>query len=140
METYFRKFPRVKPFLQEVLEQARDLGYVETIWGRRRFFRNLRSKSMGLRRGEERAAFNAPLQGSAADMIKIAMLRVQARLGGEDKLLLQVHDELVLEVPEERSQKVAEILAQEMVIDQPLKVPVEVEIKRGPNWADCRQI
>jgi DNA polymerase I len=141
IEKYFLSFPKVRPFMDAVLTQARSNGYVETIWGRRRYFKNLNSSAAMLRKAEERAAFNAPLQGSAADMMKIAMLRVSEKLTERklnSQIVLQVHDEIVLEAPQEYAKEACEILRSEMVIGQPLKVPIEIGVGKGPNWAECK--
>jgi DNA polymerase-1 len=141
IEKYFARFPKVRPFIENTINEAREKGYVETIWGRRRYFRNLNSKIVMLRKGEERAAFNAPLQGSAADMMKIAMLRVsekieEANLGA--KIVLQVHDEIVLEAAKEQIELVKDLVKKEMVLNQPLKVPIVVDAGIGSNWAECK--
>jgi DNA polymerase I len=138
IQKYFEKFPRVKPFVEEVLENARQNGFVETFWGRRRYFKNLKSSQVMLRKMEERAAFNAVLQGSNADLIKFAMLRIQSKLDTEfktGKLILQVHDELLLETAVEDLEEVQKMVIVEMELDQPLRVPVLVEAGHGANWA-----
>ncbi len=141
MKKYFQKLPRVKPYVDEVLEKAKQDGFVETFWGRRRYFKNLNSPAVMLRKIDERAAFNAVLQGSNADLIKIAMINLQNRFEKEKleaKIILQVHDELVVEVKESLAEKVKKIMLQEMVLDQPLIVPIVVEAGIGKNWAECK--
>ncbi len=144
IERYFEAFPLVRPFMEETLNKAREKGFVETLWGRRRYFKNLNSSAAILRKAEERAAFNAPLQGSAADMMKIAMLRVSERLKKDNlqaKIILQVHDEIVLELPKEQKTLIEQILLDEMPLNNlpnPLKVPIEVQIAFGNNWAECK--
>lgn len=141
IERYFEAFPLIRPFMEKTLNKAREQGYVETLWGRRRYFKNLNSSIALIRKAEERAAFNAPLQGSAADMMKIAMLKVEEKLKQENlkaKIVLQVHDEIVLEVPKAKLEIVKNILLSEMPIGQPLKVPVEVQLASGQNWAECK--
>ena len=141
IEKYFARFPKVRPFIENTINEAREKGYVETIWGRRRYFRNLNSKIVMLRKGEERAAFNAPLQGSAADMMKIAMLRVSEKIKEANldaKIVLQVHDEIVLEAAKEQIESVKDLVKKEMVLNQPLKVPIVVDAGIGSNWAECK--
>ncbi|GAB4147935.1 MAG: DNA polymerase I [Patescibacteria group bacterium] len=141
IKKYFEKFGKVKPFVEEVLENARKNGYVETFWGRRRHFHNLNSSQVILRKNEERAAFNAVLQGSNADLIKIAMLAIDSTIVEQKldaKIILQVHDELVLEVAAELAQKVQQMVLEKMVLDQPLKVPILVEAGLGQNWAEAK--
>lgn len=140
IEKYFERFPKIKPFMDKTLEEARQKGYVETLWGRRRYFANLNSSIASLRKIDERAAFNAPLQGSAADLMKKAMLAVERALLAKNldsKIILQVHDEIVLETSLEDKEVVIELLQKEMVIGQPFKVPIVVDFASGSNWAEC---
>jgi len=140
MEAYFERFGGVRTYLREVVNQARRDGYTETILGRRRYLPDLTSDNAQRRQMAERMALNAPMQGSAADIIKVAMLRVDAalRAGGlRSRLLLQVHDELVLEVaPGERSD-VAEIVRREMGGAYPLTVAMDVSIGAGRTWDEA---
>ncbi|MDX1917653.1 MAG: DNA polymerase I [Candidatus Caenarcaniphilales bacterium] len=141
IEKYFQSFPLVKPFMEQTLDQVRSQGYAETIWGRRRYFKEINSRSTILRKAQERQAFNAPLQGSAADLMKMAMLRVVGQIKQKKlnaKLILQVHDEIVLEVKADQTEDLSEILEKEMMLDQPLLVPIEVHICSGSNWAECK--
>ncbi|MDJ0625315.1 MAG: DNA polymerase I [Candidatus Caenarcaniphilales bacterium] len=141
IDKYFASFPTIKPFMESTLNKARKDGYVETLWGRRRYFKNLHSKSQILRKADERAAFNAPLQGTAADLMKKAMLLVEKRINQDNldaAVVLQVHDEIVLETKKEQIDKVSEILKEEMVIGQPFKVPLRIDIATGNNWAECK--
>lgn len=135
---YFSRYPRIRHFLDQSIEGGRRLGYVSTITGRRRYLPNLRSKNGTVRQGAERIAMNTPIQGSAADLIKLAMLRVHAALKRhrlQARLLLQVHDELVLEAPHAEREQVTTLLRTEMSQVMPLLVPVVVDVGCGPNWA-----
>ena len=137
IEKYFTRFSKVKPYIEETIENARKNGYVQTLYGRRRYFKNLNSKMAIIRKADERAAFNALLQGSNADIIKIAMVNIHRRLEKESlpaKIILQVHDELVLECGQKYADTVKEILITEMQINQPLLVPIEVNAGSGKNW------
>ncbi|WIB62279.1 DNA polymerase I [Curtobacterium sp. MCBD17_040] len=137
MAEYFARFGAVRDYLRNVVEQAREDGYTETIFGRRRPFGDLKSPNRVLRENAERAALNAPIQGSAADIMKIAMLGVAADLdaGGHDShLLLQVHDELILEVAPGEQDAVEEIVRRRMGGAADLSVPLDVQVGTGPNW------
>jgi len=137
MTDYFDRFGAVRDYLRNVVEQARVDGYTETIFGRRRPFGDLSSSNRVLRENAERAALNAPIQGSAADILKIAMLGVaddlrQHELGS--RLLLQVHDELVLEVADGELDQLTGIVRERMGAAAALRVPLDVQIGTGPNW------
>jgi DNA polymerase I len=137
MTGYFERFGSVRDYLRNVVEQAREDGYTETIFGRRRPFADLKSPNRVLRENAERAALNAPIQGSAADIMKIAMLGVQQDLtdGGHDShLLLQVHDELILEIAPGEESAVERIVRTRMGGAADLTVPLEVQVGTGPNW------
>jgi DNA polymerase I len=141
IEKYFSKFPLVKPLIEQTLETARELGYVETIWKRRRYFNNLQSGNAMMRAGEERAAFNAVLQGSGADIVKFAMLRIQKALATarlDVQLLLQVHDELVFEVAEKDVEQASKLIIEAMELNQPLLVPLKIDIGVGKNWNESK--
>jgi DNA polymerase-1 len=137
MTEYFARFGAVRDYLRNVVEQAREDGYTETIFGRRRPFPDLKSPNRVLRENAERAALNAPIQGSAADIMKIAMLGVAADLRDGDlgtRLLLQVHDELILEVAPGEQERVEEILRARMGSAADLTVPLDVQVGTGANW------
>ena len=115
-------------------------GYSETLWGRRRYVPEINAKNFNIRQGAERIAMNAPIQGSAADIIKIAMVNVQKKLdeeGLKTRLILQVHDELVLEAPNDEVEKAKEILVNEMQNVAQLKVPLIAEVEVGSNWYEA---
>ena len=135
-EAYFARFPSVRAYIARNLEFGRENGYVPTVLGRRRYMPDLRSRNYPLRAAAEREATNAPMQGSAADLMKLAMVRVEATLAIEEptaELLLQIHDELVFEVPRERAEAVARIVRAEMEGALELSVPLEVVVKVGPS-------
>jgi DNA polymerase-1 len=132
---YFEKFSRVRDFMQSTVESAQARGYVETIFGRRRYIRELASKNAQVQKAGERAAINAPIQGSAADLVKIAMLSIDRILPGE--LILQVHDELIVEVPSERAEFAQTAMQSAMESAVQLKVPLVVHCKAGASWEEA---
>ncbi|MGZ5160018.1 MAG: DNA polymerase I, partial [Burkholderiales bacterium] len=137
MDRYFARYPGVAHYMQRTRELARREGYVETVFGRRLWLPEIRSGSPMRRQAAERAAINAPMQGTAADLIKMAMIRVQdwlTRDGLNAKLIMQVHDELVLEVPDGELERVREELPRLMSGVAELAVPLMVELGVGPNW------
>jgi DNA polymerase-1 len=140
MDAYFTRFGGVRDYLRSVVEQARQTGYTETIMGRRRYLTNLTSDNRNLREMAERAALNAPIQGSAADIIKVAMLGVHrglAQTGLKSRLLLQVHDELVLEIAPGEREAVEELVCREMAGAYQLDVPMDVSVGVGRTWHDA---
>ncbi len=137
MERYFARYPGVDAYMKDTREKARNQGYVETVFGRRLWLPEIRSTNQARRQGAERAAINAPMQGTAADLIKLAMIAVDAWLTREKratKLIMQVHDELVLEVPENELDVVKQRLPQLMNGVATLSVPLAVELGVGLNW------
>jgi DNA polymerase-1 len=135
---YFATHPRVRAFIDKTLAEARDRGYVTTLLGRRRYLPDLRSGNPVARNAAERMAMNAPVQGTASDMIKIAMVRVHAALaarGLRARMLLQVHDELLFEVPPEEVAAVESLAREIMGEALPLNVPVVVDVKSGTDWS-----
>jgi DNA polymerase I len=137
IDRYFARYPGVAQYMEEARQTARDKGYVETAFGRRLWFPDIRSSNGNRRQGAERAAINAPMQGTAADLIKLAMIAVQDWLEKsrrQTKLVLQVHDELLLEVPDEELNEVRLHLPRLMTQVAELKVPLVVELGVGPNW------
>ena len=140
MNTYFERFGGVRDYLANVVVEARKLGYTESIMGRRRYLPDLNSDNRQLREMAERMALNAPIQGSAADLVKVAMLQVDAALksaGVKSRLLLQVHDELVIEVAKGELEQVTEIVVQNMGAVGDLSVPMEVSTGIGTSWASA---
>ena len=138
MESYFERFGGVKRYLDEVVEQARRDGYTSTLFGRRRYLPELNSENRVARENAERAALNAPIQGTAADIIKVAMVRVDKALAGyQSRVLLQVHDELVVEVAAGELDEVRGIVEREMDRAISLLVPLEVSAGTGTNWNEA---
>jgi DNA polymerase-1 len=137
MDRYFERFGGIRDYLKTVVEEARKVGYTETVMGRRRYLPDLMSDNRQRREVAERMALNAPIQGSAADIIKLAMLNVQKSLvegGFASRLLLQVHDELILEIISKEEEAVTELVRREMGSAFPLKAPLNVGIGVGKNW------
>ena len=144
VKAYFRQFPGVKTYLDGLRRQAAELGYVETLLGRRRYFPNLKNLSNpALRNREEREAINAPVQGTAADIMKLAMIHLPPELerqGLAARLMLQVHDELVLEVPRRELLQTARVVQDVMENAYPLSVPLLTEARWGLNWGNLRPL
>ncbi len=136
---YFESFPKVREYFDRLLEEARKRGYVETLFGRRRYVPDLASRNRRAREAAERIAVNMPIQGTAADLIKLAMVKLAPELEARGaRLLLQVHDELVIEAPAERAAEAAERTKAVMESVWPLKVPLVAEVGIGPNWVDAK--
>ncbi len=138
---YFERFVGVRAYLDAMIAQAREFGYVQTIFGRRRYIPELRDRNFNVRAFGERAAQNSPIQGSAADLIKIAMIRLGRRLGAEypeSRMLLQVHDELVFEVPDREVDLVRDLVRHEMEHAAELSVPLVVDIGFGRDWLETK--
>jgi DNA polymerase-1 len=144
VKAYFQKFPGVKKYLDGIRKLAAEQGYVETLLGRRRYFPALQSKSnVQMKNREEREAINAPIQGTAADIMKIAMLKIPSALndaGLSGKMLLQVHDELVLECPHAEMEKTAQVVQETMSNAYPMSIPLSTEARCGPNWGSMKVI
>ena len=140
IETYFRLYPKVKDFMEASIEKARKVGYAETVLGRRRTLRDINSRNATVRQAAERDAINTPIQGSAADLIKIAMVRTDRALkeaGLRAKMVLQIHDELVFDCPKSEAERVKEIVRREMTAAYDFGVPLDVGIGEGSNWLDA---
>ena len=144
LEQYFTTYPKVRQYIDDTIRSAGELGYVETLAGRRRNFDELKQRlPFNQRQALERQAINAPIQGTAADITKLAMSNLYNRLqslGLRAKMLLQVHDELVLEVPHEELEPVAVLVREVMESAFDLDVPLQVDIEAGPNWYDMEQL
>ena len=141
IDNYLTNYRGVRAYMKKVVEDAREIGYTETLYGRRRFIPELKSSNFNIRSGAERIALNTPIQGTAADIIKLAMIRVEDALNTnfpEAKLLLQVHDELIVECPEEMAPQVAELVSREMQEVAQLQVPLTAEAKFGKSWYDAK--
>lgn len=142
IERYFARFQGVREYLDSMVEFARTHGYVETIFKRRRYIPEMRDRNFSVRAFGERTAANSPIQGSAADLIKIAMIRIRDRLvaeGRSGRMLLQVHDELVLEVPPDEVDSVTRLVKEEMEHAAELSVPLVVDVGTGSNWVETKQ-
>jgi DNA polymerase I len=141
IRTYFERFPGVRAYLDRQIELAKEQGYVETITGRRRYIPEIQSRNFNIRAFGERAATNAPIQGSSADLIKMAMIRIHRDLQEGDlgaRMLVQVHDELLFEVPEDRVDEATAFVRERMEGVAELKVPLVVEVGEGPTWLECK--
>lgn len=140
IEKYFEKYPKIKEYMDSSIALCKENGYVETLWGRRRYVPEIKSNNFNVRQFGERVAMNAPIQGTAADIIKVAMVNIQNELETKNlksKLILQVHDELVIETNEEEFEEVKELLVRNMqnVID--MKVPLRADANFGKTWYDA---
>ena len=138
IESYFGTYPTVRSFLDDTVERAKADGYTETLLGRRRYIPELRSPHYPVRQAGERIALNMPVQGTSADVINEAMIVIQRRLeadGFRSRMLLQVHDELVFELPVEEEQELVSMLQQVMPNALEMSVPLQIDVKTGPTWA-----
>lgn len=135
---YFETYPKISVYMQETVEKAQEFGYVETLYGRRRYLgAELNSRNANIREFANRAAINAPLQGSSADIIKMAMVDLYSKLNNyKSKMILQIHDELVLEVPDNELEEVKNLVVTSMELNQPLRVPLKVEVGYGKTWME----
>ena len=141
MEAYFATFPGVRKYMDEVVEKAKAAGYVETLFHRRRDLPELKSSNFNMRSFGERVALNMPIQGTAADVMKLAMVAVHRRLKAENlraRLVLQVHDELIVECPESEAETVAKLLTEEMENVVRLSVPLTADAHWGKNWLEAK--
>jgi len=140
IDTYYETYPKLKAYISKQVDFARDNGYVETVLGRRRYLKDINSRNAVVRGAAERNAVNAPIQGSAADIIKIAMIRIHEKLQEGDyktKMLLQVHDELVFDVYKSELETIKSLVKTEMENAYKLKVPLDVDLDIGSNWLEA---
>lgn len=140
IDAYFEQYPAIKRYMNQCIESAKELGYVSTVKGRRRYLRDINSKNHTVRGFAERNAINAPIQGSAADMIKIAMIEVHRAMkeaGLKSRMILQVHDELLFEVPKDEIEVLKKLVIDKMKNAIQLPVPIEVEVGIGANWLEA---
>jgi DNA polymerase I len=140
IEQYFQQYPKMKTYMNNVINTAREQGYVETIMKRRRYLRDINSRNQAVRGFAERNAINAPVQGSAADMIKIAMIAIHEEFkkqGFKSRMVLQVHDELLFDIVPEELEAVKEVVHNKMKKAIPMTIPIEIEIGTGKNWLDA---
>ena len=141
IESYLANYRGVKAYMKKVVEDARESGYTQTLYGRRRYIPELKASNFNVRSGAERMTLNTPIQGTAADLIKLAMIRVDAALRKnfpEAKLVLQVHDELIVECPQEIAPEVAKLVSREMENVAQLNVPLNAEAKIGKSWFEAK--
>ena len=141
IDSYLTNYRGVRTYMKQVVEDAKEAGYTATLYGRKRYIPELKSSNFNIRSGAERIALNTPIQGTAADLIKLAMIRVENALNAhfpEAKLLLQVHDELIVECPEELATQVAELVSNEMQSVAQLSVPLMAEAKYGKSWYEAK--
>ena len=139
IDVYFERYPGIQDYVSDTISTCRADGYVETALGRRRYLPNINARNFRVRSAAERAAINMPIQGTAADIIKIAMIRIMDRildLNMKSKMILQVHDELIFEVPRDELDQMSEIVMELMPASLRLAVPLVVELKSGDNWGD----
>ena len=141
IDSYLAHYPGVRAYMKNVVADAREIGYTTTMYGRKRYIPELKSSNFNIRQGAERIALNTPIQGTAADLIKLAMIRVDNALEKsfpEAKLILQVHDELIVECPAEIAEQVAQLISREMTQVAQLKVPLLAEAKWGNSWYEAK--
>ncbi len=141
MEIYFERYPKIKGYLDSVMQEAKENGYVLTILNRRRFIPEIKSSNRIVKALGERLAMNAPIQGSAADIIKLAMVNVYNKLKEKElksTMILQVHDELILNVKENELEEVKQIVKDEMEKVLDMKVPLEVDTNMGKTWYEAK--
>ncbi|MDA9317254.1 DNA polymerase, partial [Puniceicoccaceae bacterium] len=140
INSYFAQFPGIPGYMESQKESAKEQGYVETACGRRRYLRDINSGNGTIRAAAERNAINMPIQGTAADMIKIAMVRIQNSMkeaGLKSRMLLQVHDELVFDMCPDEEEQLRELVTEGMVGALEMACPIEVEIGLGDNWLEA---
>ncbi len=143
IEKYFNEYPGIKEYIDETKKQAHERGYVETILGKRRYIPEIHSKNFRIRSSGERMAVNMPIQGTAADIIKIAMINIQKAIVSnnlESLMILQVHDELIFEVLPHETLNIVTIINQIMPSALKLKIPLEVTINQGSTWGDLKSV
>ncbi|MHB9095676.1 MAG: DNA polymerase, partial [Eubacteriales bacterium] len=143
IDGYFLRYPGIKNFMEDIVAKAREQGYVSTILNRRRYLPDIFSPNHNVRSAGERTAINTPIQGSAADIIKLAMVRVDRQLREQalkTKMILQVHDELIFEVPQEEMDRVIPLFVDCMENAVKLEVPLVVDMKKGLNWYDMERL
>jgi DNA polymerase-1 len=139
LSAYFAAFPNVRSYMEKTVAEAKDRGYTETLYGRRRQIPELSSSNFRVRQAGERQAMNAGIQGLAADLFKLALVRLDRGLAGmSSRLVLQVHDEVILEVPPDERERAEELVRTAMVGAADLSVPLDVKLSRGPTWADAK--
>jgi DNA polymerase-1 len=140
IQKYFERFPKVNQYISETIASAHSNGYVETLKGRRRYLSDINNKNQNIRGNAERQAINMPIQGTAADMIKLAMIRIHHELKSKkllSKMILQVHDELVFDIVKNEETTMRKLVEEQMRTAMTLNVPLEVEIGVGKDWLEA---
>jgi len=141
IDQYFKKYPNVKTFMDKQIEDAKSLGYVRTMFNRKRYIPELKSNNRNLRSFGERMAMNTPIQGSAADIIKIAMIKIYRELKErklKSRLALQIHDELIIETEPSEIEEVKELMRRNMESAVEMEVPLTVDMKVGESWYETK--
>lgn len=141
IDSYLEKYHKIEEFMNQEIEKARENGYVQTMFHRRRYIPEINSNNYMVRKFGDRAAMNAPIQGTAADIMKIAMIKVYQTLKKQNlqsKIVLQIHDELIIEALEEEKEKVSQILKESMESAAKLSVDLEVDLQEGKSWYDTK--
>lgn len=139
IDAYFLRYPRVKEYIDAQIKKAQEEGFVTTLFGRRRYIPEINNKNMGIRQFAQRQAVNTPIQGTASDLIKLAMINISGVIkakGLEAKMILQIHDELVFDLPTEELKALTELVKDKMEHVAKLDVPIKVDMKKGPNWLE----
>ncbi|MDO8488976.1 MAG: DNA polymerase, partial [Candidatus Omnitrophota bacterium] len=139
IDAYFLRYPKVKEYIQAQIKRAEEKGFVTTLLGRRRYIPEINNKNMGIKQFAQRQAVNTPLQGTASDLIKLAMINIAAQIkskGLEAKMILQIHDELVFDLPNHELDVLAVLVKKEMEHVMKLGVPIKVDMKKGINWLE----
>ena len=139
IDNYFASYPGILDYIDSIKERAKEIGFVETILGRRRYIPEIHAANFNVRRSAERIAVNMPIQGTAADIMKIAMIKMHDRITGANmrtRMILQVHDELIFETPQEEINTMKIIIDEEMPTAMNLLVPLKIDIKQGYTWGD----
>jgi DNA polymerase-1 len=137
IKTYFEQYPDIHQFMTDTIKNAREKGYTETIAGRRRYFKDIKSGNASIRANAERAAINSPIQGTAADMIKLAMVKIHELMQGrKSRMILQVHDELLFDLHQDEHDELPPLIleAMESAISLPNEVPIKIDLGFGDNW------
>ena len=147
LNSYFYKFPEIKVYMNKTIKFCRKSGFVNNIFGRRSHFLNINDKNYNVRNFQERAAINAPIQGSASEIMRLAMVRLKQNLdlkkNNETKMLLQIHDELIFETPKDDAKRISKIISTEMASvrnseQHSFSIPLTVDINIGVNWGDLK--
>ena len=143
IDAYFLRYPKVRDFIDAQINKARTEGFVTTLMGRRRYIPEINSKNMGIRQFAERQAVNTPIQGTASDLIKLAMVKISEQInhsGLKSKMILQIHDELVFDLPVAELKTLTKLVKERMEEVKKLDVPIKIDMKKGKNWLDMEAV